>query len=89
MAHIEFTPNLARHIDTHHLTADGRTIRELLDNVFAERAQLQGYILDDQGALRKHVNVFVDNDMIVDRIGLTDAVTRDSKVFVMQALSGG
>ena len=89
MARIEFTPNLARHIDADRLIADGRTVRELLDNVFTERAQLKGYILDDQGALRKHVNVFVDNDMIVDRIGLSDAVAGDSEVFVMQALSGG
>ncbi|MCZ6658474.1 MAG: MoaD/ThiS family protein [Gammaproteobacteria bacterium] len=89
MARIDFTPNLARYVDTDRLTADGRTVGELFDNVFAERVQLKGYILDDQGALRKHVNVFVDNRMIVDRIGLTDAVTNDSKVFVMQALSGG
>ena len=47
------------------------------------------YVLDDQGALRKHVNVFVDNRMISDRVALSDAVAEDSEVFVMQALSGG
>ncbi len=89
MAVVEFTANLSRHIDADRLTVDGRTVRELLDNVFAERAQLKGYILDDQGNLRKHVNIFVDNHMIADRAGLTDAVAIDSAVFVMQALSGG
>ncbi len=89
MAVVEFTANLSRHIDADRLTVDGRTVRELLDNVFAERAQLKGYLLDDQGSLRKHVNIFVDNHMITDRTGLTDVVTSDSAVFVMQALSGG
>ena len=47
------------------------------------------YILDDQGHLRTHVAVFIDGHRAQDRRGLTDALTAQSKVYVLQALSGG
>jgi hypothetical protein len=50
---------------------------------------LRGYVVDDQGALRQHVAIFVDNRPISDRAGLGDKVRHDSEIFVMQALSGG
>ena len=45
--------------------------------------------LDDQGGVRKHVMIFVDNRPLVDRDCLSDALTPASEVYVMQALSGG
>ncbi|TWU00285.1 hypothetical protein Pla108_12340 [Botrimarina colliarenosi] len=53
------------------------------------RDKLKSYVLDEQGRLRRHVAVFVDGRLITDRLGLSDAVTPTSEVFVMQALSGG
>ena len=41
------------------------------------------------GALRKHMLVFIDGEQIHDRTGLSDPVTADAEVYVMQALSGG
>ena len=46
-------------------------------------------ILDDEGALRKHVSIVVNGATIRDRAGLSDAVGPDAEIFVMQALSGG
>ncbi len=89
MPRVHFTPNLARHIDTASLDAPGATVREVLDAVFAARARARGYVLDDQGALRKHVQVFVDGEQVVDRKDLTDAVGEGTELWVMQALSGG
>ena len=37
-----------------------------------ERAR--GYVLDDQGALRKHMAIFIDGRQVRDRIALTDSV---------------
>lgn len=48
-----------------------------------------GYIVDDQGALRKHLAVFIDGRPIRDRQRLSDALAADSRVYVVQALSGG
>lgn len=50
---------------------------------------VRGYILDDQGAVRQHVNIFVGNDFLRDRRKLSDPVGPEAKVYVMQALSGG
>ena len=41
------------------------------------------------GALRKHVNIFVDEALVTDRNGLADGVTAASTIHIIQALSGG
>jgi molybdopterin converting factor small subunit len=89
VAKVSFTPNIQRHVVCPQTEVAGRTVREVLDNVFAENPQARGYVLDDQAALRKHMTIFVDGRMIRDRIGLTDAVDDASAVFIFQALSGG
>jgi len=50
---------------------------------------LRSYVVDDQGRLRKHVNVYVNDRMVKDRIALSDAVSANDEIFVFQALSGG
>ena len=62
---------------------------EVLEKVFADNPQARGYVLDERGAMRKHMIVYVDNVMIRDRQRLSDPVQPDSEVYVMQALSGG
>lgn len=47
------------------------------------------YICDERGRLRRHVNIFVDNEMLIDRRALSDQLMADSRVFIAQALSGG
>ena len=47
------------------------------------------YICDERGRLRQHVNIFVGDERIADREKLSDRVGPDSRIFVMQALSGG
>jgi molybdopterin synthase sulfur carrier subunit len=64
----------------------GRTVGEVLAAAFAEHPGLQHYILDDQGRLRKHVIVFVDNTRTR---ALATAVAETSEIYVLQALSGG
>ena len=46
-------------------------------------------MLDEQGALRKHMAVFIDGEPVHDRTGLSDGVAAASQIYVMQALSGG
>ena len=89
MARIVFTSNLRRHIDCPPIEVTGQTVRDALREVFSGNPALRGYVLDDQGRLRRHVLVFVDNERIKDRTGLSDPVAENSEVFVMQALSGG
>jgi sulfur-carrier protein len=89
MPRVSFTPQLQRFLDAPPLSVEGATVREALDAVFAGNLRLRGYVLDENGQLRKHVTVFVGDQVLVDRVGLTDAVGPDTEIFVLQALSGG
>lgn len=89
MAQVVFTKNLRRHVPCPPTGAPGHTVREVLDHVFADNPRLRGYVLDERGALRKHMSIFVDGDLISDRVSLADAVSPESEIYVMQALSGG
>ena len=89
MPTVHFTQNLKQHLSAPPRRVGGATVREALDEVFAENPRLRGYLLDDQSRLRKHVVVFVDGRKVEDRTGLTDGVGEESEVYVMQALSGG
>lgn len=86
---VVFTPALQRHVACPDARVTAATVREALEIVFAERPKARGYILDDAGALRHHVVVFVDGVAIADRQRLGDAVSESSEIYVMQALSGG
>lgn len=89
MASVVFTKNLQRHVSAPAVTAAGETVREVLDRVFADNPQVRGYVLDDQGALRKHMAIFVDGEQVDDRLALSDPVKKDAEIYIMQALSGG
>lgn len=89
MVKVIFTPNIQRHVRCPEAEGAGRTVREVLDNVFAENPDARSYVLDDQSALRKHMTIFVDGEGIRDRATLADAVRPSSTIYVFQALSGG
>ena len=89
MAKIVFTANIQRHVFCPEAEVVGRTVREVLENAFAEHPQARAYVLDDQSALRKHMTIFVDGQIIRDRARLTDVVGETSSIYVFQALSGG
>lgn len=89
MAKVHFTSNLRRHVDCPSLEVAGGTVRAVLDEAFAANPRLETYVLDDQGAVRKHMRILVDGKAIADLQKQSDAVQPASEVWVMQALSGG
>ena len=50
---------------------------------------MRAYVLDEQGAVRKHVAVFVNAKMIASRGDLELPLAAADKVMVIQALTGG
>jgi hypothetical protein len=89
MAVVHFTSHLQSFVNCEPVEVVGETVGDALSAALAGRDQLRTYVLDDQGRLRRHVMIFVDGQMIADRIGLTEAVKSDSEIYIMQALSGG
>ena len=89
MPTLNFTPNLRRHVETPAAQVNGATVRQVLEAYFQANPQVRSYILDDQGALRKHMAIFLNQELICDRSDLSDSVQENDDIFVAQALSGG
>lgn len=89
MARVSFTANIQRHVACPDVEVPGSSVREVLDRLFDANPRARAYVLDDQGALRRHMIIFIDGEPIRDRARLSDAVGPHTAVYVFQALSGG
>lgn len=89
VARVVFTRNLQRHVPCPPVSVCATTVHEALGQVFESNPRLRGYVVDERGALRRHMTVFVGGETIRDRTNLSDPVGPDTEVYVMQALSGG
>ncbi|MEA2250685.1 MAG: sulfur-carrier protein [Solirubrobacteraceae bacterium] len=64
---------------------EGRTVGELLAELERARPGVSGWILDERGLVRRHINVFVNGEY-----GTQDTpVQADDRVDVLPAISGG
>ena len=68
---------------------NGHSLWEVLREIDSSYPGIRNYILDEQGSLRRHVNIFIDGKMINDRSKLSDSVSANSEIYIIQALSGG
>jgi sulfur-carrier protein len=89
MPTVVFTSNLKRHLDCPPRQVSGGSLHDVLKSIFSDNPKLVSYIVDDQFRIRKHILISIDNELITDRIHLTDKVTSESKIYIFQALSGG
>ena len=89
MPTVSFTSALQRFLAAPSAQVEGGTLGDALAAVFASRPALRGYLLDDQGALRRHVAVYINGRPVRDRVRLTDPVGSQDEIYVFQALSGG
>jgi molybdopterin synthase sulfur carrier subunit len=89
MAEIHFTSHLRNLVPEGPIAAAGVTVGEALENLVAAQPHVRGYVLDDQGRLRKHVCIFADGERLAHDGALARRIGPDSKLYVMQALSGG
>ena len=85
MPRVVFTSHLQRHVRAAEAEVNAATVGAALEAVFRAQPQVRGYVLDEQGELRRHVIVFVDGR----RARLGDAVPASAAIHVMQALTGG
>lgn len=71
------------------VTADGRTLNDVLDSLDASYPGIKARIVDEQGGLRRFVNVYVGNDDVRFLEGLNTPVGDDAQVSVIPAVAGG
>ena len=78
-----FYPSLAP------LDIQGATVAQIVAQLDTAYPGLRDYIVDERGQLRQHVNIFIRNTLVKDRMTLSDALGENDEVYIMQALSGG
>jgi molybdopterin synthase sulfur carrier subunit len=71
------------------VTADGSTLSDVLDSLDASYPGIKARIVDEQGGLRRFVNVYVGNDDVRFLDGLNTPVADDAQVSVIPAVAGG
>lgn len=71
------------------ITVAGGSVAEILSAIEELAPGFSDYVLDEHGALRRHVNLCINNKLVIDRKTLSDRVQADDTVYIFQALSGG
>lgn len=89
MVTVEFAASLRRHVDCAPQSVAPGTLREVLESALCAAPELAHYVFDDQRGVRKHVAVFVNGQMVPERIKLSQPLGAGDRVLVVQALTGG
>lgn len=92
MPSVEMTSHLYRFfpaLKNREITVPAGSVAEVLRAVEKMAPGFSDYLLDEHGELRQHVNICVNDTVVVDRKTLSDRVVDDGRVFIFQALSGG
>lgn len=89
MVTVEFAPSLRRHVACELQSVAPGPLRAVLEAALRAAPELAHYVFDDQRAVRQHVAVFVNQQMVQDRRHLNQILNAGDRVLVIQALTGG
>ena len=92
MPTVKMTGHLYRYfpvLENRTIMVPAGSVAEILRAVNEMAPGFTDYVLDERGALRRHVYLSVNDTIVIDRKTLTDRVPEDGTVFIFQALSGG
>ena len=89
---VQMTQHLYRffpQLENRTITVPAGSVAEILRAVNEIAPGFADYVLDEQGALRRHVILSIDDTIVIDRKTLSDRVPDGGTVYIFQALSGG
>jgi hypothetical protein len=92
MATVAMTSHLYRFfpaLENREIKVPAGSVAEILQAVNAIAPGFTDYVLDEQGALRQHVKLSINDTLVIDRKTLSDRVPDDGTLYIFQALSGG
>ena len=92
MPMVEMTSHLFRFfpaLENRTISVPAGSVAEVLRAVNDIAPGFTNYVLDERGALRRHVKLSINDTLVVDRQALSDRVPEDGTVYIFQALSGG
>lgn len=89
MIKVVLTANLKKYYPKSQFEIEARTLRDLLTQMDQVRPHFSDYIVDGGMVIRKHVNVFINGNVLKDKSHIDVKLEPGSQVHIMQALSGG
>lgn len=92
MPTVEMTSHLFRFfpaLENRTINVPAGSVADVLRAVNAIAPGFTDYVLDERGALRRHVNLSINDTLVIDRQTLSDRVPENGTLYVFQALSGG
>ena len=69
--------------------AQATTVREALDGLWQQHIGLRDRVLNEQGKLRQHVNIFLNDDNVRRKQLLDTTLPGDCEITILPAVSGG
>jgi sulfur-carrier protein len=92
MPRVEMTQHLYRYfpqLKERIITVPAGSVAEILVAINELAPGFTDYVLDEHGALRRHVNISINDSIVIDKIKLSDRITDNGTVYIFQSLSGG
>jgi molybdopterin converting factor small subunit len=90
MPTVRFPPVMKYYIDNQtELSVPAGTARELIDQIIEQYPSVKFHLVDGEGNLRRHFNVFVNGIHIRDLDGMDTTLHETDKVVLMASAAGG
>lgn len=71
------------------LPGNFKTVGDLLDSLWKQQLGLRDRILNEQGEIRQHVNIFYDGEDVRRQKGLQTKLDAENELHIFNAVSGG
>ena len=71
------------------VAADGATVAEIIENLERRHPGFRARLLDDSGALRRFVNVYLEDEDVRFLDGVGTPVPDGAKISIIPAVAGG
>jgi len=68
---------------------EARTVQEVLDNLESKNPGIRGSVCDENGGLRRFINIYLDGEDVRFLENLATPVTDGAEIAIVPAISGG
>ncbi|TXL62223.1 MoaD/ThiS family protein [Aeromicrobium terrae] len=75
--------------DQSQVSAEGSTLSEVLDSLESNHPGIKARVVDEQGALRRFVNIYVAEEDVRFASGLDTPTPEGTQVSIIPAVAGG
>jgi len=89
---VEMTSHLYRFfpvLENREIKVSAGSVADVLREVDAIAPGFSDYVINERGALRRHVKISINNTLVIDRKMLSDHVPDGATLYIFQSLSGG